>query len=89
MLVDANASLQTTKESFRLFGPLIGALLFTWLGGWAVAVLDAASFFVAALVISDTHVVRGPAGARRTSHFWVQMTAGLRHLAAIESSSTC
>ena len=46
MLVDANASLQTTKESFRLFGPLIGALLFTWLGGWAVAVLDAASFFV-------------------------------------------
>ena len=41
MLVDANASLQTTKESFRLFGPLIGALLFTWLGGWAVAVLDA------------------------------------------------
>src|SRR5207342_222095 len=40
MLVDANASLQTTKESFRLFGPLIGALLFTWLGGWAVALLD-------------------------------------------------
>ena len=37
MLVDANSSLQTTKESFRLFGPLIGALLFTWLGGWAVA----------------------------------------------------
>ena len=44
LLVDANASLQTTKESFRLFGPLIGALLFAWLGGWAVAVLDSLSF---------------------------------------------
>ena len=65
MLVDANASLQTTKESFRLFGPLIGALLFTWLGGWAVAVLDAASFFVAALVISDAQVQRGGARGRR------------------------
>ena len=69
MLVDANASLQTTKESFRLFGPLIGALLFTWLGGWAVAVLDAASFFVAAA--RDLHA-RGPRGGsprprRRTS----------------------
>src|SRR3954451_10321471 len=52
LLVDANASLQTTKESFRLFGPLMGALLFTWLGGWAVALLDAASFFVAAAVIA-------------------------------------
>ena len=25
LLVDANSSLQTTKESFRLFGPLVGA----------------------------------------------------------------
>ena len=80
MLVDANASLQTTKESFRLFGPLIGALLFTWLGGWAVAVLDAASFFVAALVIS-TLVVREEAPEREETDFWTQMTAGFRHLA--------
>src|SRR3954447_15600638 len=56
MLVDANSSLQTTKESFRLFGPLIGALLFTWLGGWAVALLDAASFVVAAAVIATIAV---------------------------------
>src|ERR1700750_794422 len=53
MLVDANASLQTTQESFRLFGPLVGALLFTWLGGWAVAVIDATSFFLAAVVIAS------------------------------------
>jgi MFS family permease len=80
MLVDANSSLQTTKESFRLFGPLVGALLFTWLGGWAVAVLDAASFGVAALVIA-TITVREAAPEPEESHFWHQMTAGLRHLA--------
>src|SRR6185436_14253968 len=76
MLVDANASLQTTKESFRLFGPLIGALLFTWLGGWAVAVLDAASFFLAALVIATISVVE-QAPEREESHFWHQMSAGM------------
>jgi MFS family permease len=79
-LVDANASLQTTQESFRLFGPLIGALLFTWLGGWAVAVLDAGSFFVAALVIS-TLAVTEERPEVEDSHFWTQMTSGLRHLA--------
>jgi MFS family permease len=81
MLVDANSSLQTTKESFRLFGPLIGALLFTWLGGWAIAVLDAASFAAAAAVIA-TITVQEQTPEREESHFWQQMTAGLRHLAA-------
>ena len=43
LLVDANASLQTTKEAFRIFGPLLGAALFAWTGGWLVALLDAAA----------------------------------------------
>ena len=81
MLVDANSSLETTKESFRLFGPLIGALLFTWLGGWAVAVLDASSFVLAAVVIATISVVE-QAPEREEAHFWHQMTAGMRHLAA-------
>src|SRR4051794_38073381 len=80
MLVDANASLQTTKESFRLFGPLIGALLFTWLGGWAVALLDAGSFFAAALVISTLNVTEEPPRVEE-SHLWAQLTAGVRHVA--------
>ena len=48
LLVEANSALQTTKEAYRLFGPLLGAALFAWLGGWSVAVIDAASFVVAA-----------------------------------------
>jgi MFS family permease len=79
MLVDANASLQTTKESFRLFGPLVGALLFTWLGGWAVALLDAASFVAAAAVISMLTLTEEPPDVEE-SHLWTQMTAGIRHL---------
>jgi MFS family permease len=79
LLVDANSALQTTKESFRLFGPLIGALLFTWLGGWAVALLDALSFFVAAAVIT-TITVREATPEAEEAHFWDQLTAGLRHL---------
>jgi MFS family permease len=80
MLVDANASLQTTKESFRLFGPLLGALLFTWLGGWDVALLDSASFFAAAAVIATLRV-REEEPVVEESHFWAQLTAGMRHLA--------
>ena len=79
LLIDANSSLQTTKESFRLFGPLIGALLFTWLGGWAVALLDAASFFAAAAVIA-TLAVRETTPEVEDAEFWHQLTAGMRHL---------
>jgi predicted MFS family arabinose efflux permease len=79
MLVDANSSLQTTKESFRLFGPLIGALLFTWLGGWAIALLDAASFFVAAAVIAAI-TIRETVPEVEEAHFWHRLTAGMRHL---------
>lgn len=79
-LVDANASLQTTKESFRLFGPLLGAVLFTWLGGWAVAVLDAASFVAAAVVIGALRIPE-ERPEPEAAHLWVQLTAGLRYLA--------
>ena len=81
VLVDANASLQTTKEGFRLFGPLIGAALFSWTGGWLVAVVDAASFAVAALVIAGIRVDEA-APERDATSFRVQLLGGLRFLAA-------
>jgi MFS family permease len=46
-----------------------------------VAVLDALSFFAAALIIS-TLTVAEERPEVDTSHLWVQMTAGIRHLAA-------
>lgn len=79
VLVDANAALQTTKEGFRLFGPLAGAALFAWTGGWLVAVIDAASFLIAAVVIASVKVQEA-APAPEGGHIWVQLTAGVRHL---------
>ena len=67
LLVDANASLQTTKEAFRIFGPLLGAALFAWTGGWLVALLDAASFAVAAAVIASITLREEEPGARRVA----------------------
>ncbi len=80
VLVDANASLSTTKESFRLIGPLAGAGLFAVAGGGTVAVLDAASFVIAAAVIATIRVPE-VTPVREEQHWWHEMTAGVRHLA--------
>ena len=79
LLVDANSSLQTVKEGYRLIGPLIGAGLFGWLGGGAVAVVDAVSFAVAAAVIATIRV-RESVPSHDTGHWLAQMGGGVRHL---------
>lgn len=79
VLVEANAALQTTKEGFRLIGPLVGAALFAWIGGWLVAVLDSVSFAAAGAVIA-TIAVRESVPARDATPFVSQMAAGLRFL---------
>lgn len=80
MLVDANSSIQTIKESFRLIGPLAGAALFAGFGGGAVAVLDAVSFLVAAAVIRSLKVVED-LPERSQQHWRQEMTEGIRHIA--------
>jgi len=79
LLVDANASLQTIKESFRLVGPLAGAALFSALGGGAVAVVDAASFLVAAAVIGSMRVHEDQP-VRSAQHWRLELTEGIRHI---------
>ena len=79
-LVDANASLQTVKEAFRLVGPLIGAGLYGAFGGWSVALVDAASFLIAALFIWRV-AVREEQPVREEGDYWSELTAGVRHLA--------
>ncbi|MGI8578312.1 MAG: MFS transporter [Nocardioidaceae bacterium] len=81
LLVDANASLSTTKEGFRLIGPLAGAGLFAAFGGGSVAIIDAVSFVVAAVMIL-TIKLREDEPARTEQHWWGEMTAGVRHLGA-------
>ncbi|MGB7817750.1 MAG: MFS transporter, partial [Ornithinibacter sp.] len=79
LLVDANSSLQTVKEGYRLIGPLLGAGLFGWLGGGAVAVLDAVSFVVAAAFVAAIPL-RESLPVREPQRWWGEMTGGLRHL---------
>jgi MFS family permease len=81
MLVDANASVQTTKESFRLFGPLAGAAIFATAGGWLVAVIDAASFVVAAAAVASIGL-REDAPGRDETPLRTQLLVGARHLVA-------
>jgi MFS family permease len=78
LLVDANSSLATTREAFRLVGPLVGALLFTWAGGWAVAVVDAATFLVAAAFVATIHLAEEP--VVREERFRDEVLAGVRYL---------
>lgn len=66
LLVDANSSLATIKEGFRLFGPLVGAAIFATVGGWMVAVVDAATFVAAGLLIATIKVSETPAPAKQT-----------------------
>jgi MFS family permease len=47
LLGTANAALQTVREALRLITPLAGAGLYTFAGGAAVALLDAATFLAA------------------------------------------
>lgn len=79
LLVDANSSIQTVKEGYRLIGPLLGAGLFAWLGGGAVAVVDAVSFVVAAVIIATIPLAEDRPG-RSGEHWWAEMSGGARHL---------
>ena len=81
LLPAANAALQTASEGMRLVAPLAGAALFAWLGGGAVAVLDAGTFLVSAACLAGLH----HRGARPVPHelrLREQVAAGARHIAA-------
>lgn len=79
LLVEANGGLQTVREGFRLVGPLLGAGLYAAAGGWAVAIVDAATFLVAALLIARIVVAEQPPEPE-PSHWRADLTTGMRHL---------
>ncbi|HET7174069.1 MAG TPA: MFS transporter [Nocardioidaceae bacterium] len=79
VLVEANASLSTSKEGLRLFGPLLGAGLYTWLGGGTVALIDMASFAFAALAVA-TLALRERTPEREEEHWRAEFVAGIRHI---------
>ncbi len=81
-LADANAVLQTVREGLRLVAPLAGAALFTAVGGAAVAVLDAATFVLAAAAIALMRTP-DPRPTRTTERVLAAVAAGARHVHAV------
>lgn len=79
LLAEANGALQTLREAQRLLAPLAGAGLFSVLGGASVAMIDAATFLVAAatLIVLRVHE---PPPAPRGSHALAEAFAGARHV---------
>ncbi|NUR10123.1 MAG: MFS transporter [Nocardioidaceae bacterium] len=77
LLVDANASLGVTKEALRLAGPILGATVFGFAGGGTVAMLDAATFLVAAAAIGTLTVRESEADDHEHGHWREEVGAGL------------
>jgi len=79
LLGDAWGMLSTVREGLRLFGPLSGAGLFALAGGGVVAIVDAATFLIAAaslLFVSVEEISE----VRQDVHWFVEVTAGIRHI---------
>jgi MFS family permease len=78
-LADANGVMQTAREGLRLFAPLLGAGLFSAAGGAAVALLDVATFLLAAAALAMMRVVEPPP-APRVGRVLDGIADGARHL---------
>jgi hypothetical protein len=71
--------LSTVREGLRLFGPLTGAGLFARAAGGVVAVVDAATFAIAAFSLLFVKVEETKT-LREDVHWFVEVTAGVRHI---------
>lgn len=80
LLADANALQQTGREALRLVSPLIGAGVVAATGTAApVAVFDAATFLVAAVVLLRLRIDE-PKPSREAMTWWGEISAGARHV---------
>jgi MFS family permease len=81
-LIAANGALQTVAAMSRLLSPLAGAGLYAAVGPHSVALLDAATFVVAAAGLSMLRVSE-PAPTPAEGHWRAEVGAGLTHLRRI------
>jgi MFS family permease len=81
LLGESNGVLQTLREGLRLIAPLVGALIYSSVGGGAVAILDSASF-VAVVVALALIRLEEPRFEREEHHFVTELLAGVRHVFA-------
>lgn len=79
---ELNGLVRTAIESAKLLAPLAGAALFTAFGGHAVALLDAATFALAAVAFTLIRLRHRPAltPGRRSGAWRADAAAGARYL---------
>lgn len=68
------------QETGRLVAPLIGAGLFTLVGGGPVAAVDAITFVVAAAMVSRLQLAPTTPAPTRQQRWLTELTAGVRHI---------
>jgi MFS family permease len=79
LLADANGVLTATREGLRLVAPVAGVGIYAWLGGGAVAILDAATFVGSAIFIARMRL-REAKPDPTEHHFKQDVLAGFRHI---------
>jgi MFS family permease len=80
LLGAANAATRTIREGLRLFAPLVGAGLFAWLGGGAVAIMDSATFVISILTLVLIHTKEPKPVAGKRAHWTREIQEGFRHI---------
>jgi MFS family permease len=81
LLGESNGILQTLREGLRLIAPLVGALIYSSVGGGAVAVLDSASFVAVVIALAFVRLEE-PRFEREEHQFVTELLAGVRHVFA-------
>jgi MFS family permease len=82
LLAEANGLEQVLSLGMRLVTPAFGVGLLVWLGGHAVAVMDAATFLVAVACLLFVRVEEtGPRPEAERRHWAADITTGVRYLA--------
>jgi MFS family permease len=85
-LAAANASMQSIGQGMRIVAPLAGAGLFITSGGWAVAILDVATFAIAIAALTSIKVAESagrPRDVQEKPPFRREIAAGFRHLRSV------
>ena len=75
----ANGMFSSVRQSMRLVGPLAGAGLFAAFGGHVVAIVDIASFIVAAAALAAVRVVE-TRPEHIEQHWFQEVSAGVLHV---------
>lgn len=82
LLADLNGLRMTANEGMKLVAPLAGAGLYARFGGPAVALLDAATCALAALVFARLPVREAPRALAPAGSWRAELAAGLRRIRA-------